>query len=97
MPAMRCEFWGFCTAAGNIRRNSGARRSEQRRLWGVGMRGLNPLWRRLMCSRCGEPHERAGQRYCSSCHAATMRAWRARRVTVPVELINQLVERAEAA
>ena len=29
------------------------------------------------CSKCGEPHDRLGQRYCRACHAAAMREWRA--------------------
>lgn len=28
------------------------------------------------CSRCGTEHDRKGQRYCLTCHAAVMRAWR---------------------
>lgn len=28
------------------------------------------------CSKCGQPHERAGQRYCADCHATYMREWR---------------------
>lgn len=30
----------------------------------------------LPCSVCGEPRDRANQRYCRSCHAAYMRRWR---------------------
>ena len=29
-----------------------------------------------LCSRCGKPRDKAGQRYCKSCHAAYMRTWR---------------------
>jgi len=28
------------------------------------------------CSGCGDLHDRVGQRYCVTCHAAYMRAWR---------------------
>jgi hypothetical protein len=34
------------------------------------------------CSRCSKPRDRKGQRYCSICHAAYMREWRAGQVTV---------------
>lgn len=30
----------------------------------------------MNCSRCGKANHRQGQRYCQSCHAAYMRAWR---------------------
>ena len=29
-----------------------------------------------VCTKCGDDHERQGQRYCLSCHAAYMREWR---------------------
>jgi hypothetical protein len=28
------------------------------------------------CSKCGTQHDRKGQKYCASCHAAYMREWR---------------------
>lgn len=34
----------------------------------------------LSCSRCGNPRDRKGQRYCRSCHAAYAREWRQRRM-----------------
>lgn len=30
----------------------------------------------MICSSCGKPHERVGQRYCVGCHNAYMREWR---------------------
>jgi hypothetical protein len=30
----------------------------------------------MRCSRCGAEHDRKGQRYCLSCHAAYAREWR---------------------
>lgn len=30
----------------------------------------------LVCGSCGKLHDRVGQRYCHSCHAASMRKWR---------------------
>lgn len=30
------------------------------------------------CSRCRQPMDREGQRYCRRCHAAYQRAWRRR-------------------
>lgn len=33
-----------------------------------------------LCSHCGKPHDRTGQRYCLACHAAYQRAWRAKRM-----------------
>lgn len=32
----------------------------------------------MICSRCHENHERAGQRLCSMCHAKSMRDYRRR-------------------
>ena len=32
--------------------------------------------KQLFCSRCGTSHDRHGQRYCCSCHAAYTREWR---------------------
>lgn len=32
----------------------------------------------LICSSCGAPHERTGQRYCAGCHAESTRAYRRR-------------------
>ena len=30
----------------------------------------------MICSECGERHQRKGQSYCNACHAAYMRGWR---------------------
>lgn len=29
-----------------------------------------------LCSKCGNAHDREGQRHCRACHAAYMREWR---------------------
>lgn len=34
------------------------------------------------CSRCDQPNDRLPQRYCRSCHNASMRRWRAEHVFV---------------
>lgn len=31
----------------------------------------------MICSKCSKSNDRSPQRYCSSCHAAYMREWRA--------------------
>lgn len=30
----------------------------------------------MICSKCQQPHERSGQRYCKACHAIYMRSYR---------------------
>lgn len=37
-----------------------------------------------LCSKCGAEHDRP-QRYCAGCHAAYMREWRKKRITVTRE------------
>ena len=37
----------------------------------------------MTCSNCGEQHFRVGQRTCTECHAAYMRAWRTGRALTP--------------
>lgn len=46
------------------------------------------------CSRCGGERDRPGQRYCSECHAATMRAWRRRQADRVARLEAELLAAA---
>lgn len=47
------------------------------------------------CSRCREPHERTGQRYCRKCQAAYMRDRRAQQKLAAVAVRRAVVARVK--
>jgi len=47
--------------------------SRESKTAGAGVKG---------CSKCSQPRDRDGQRYCTKCHTGYMREWRAGKVEV---------------
>lgn len=41
------------------------------------------------CSKCDEPNDRPGQRYCSDCNRIYQRDWRRARAMVPRETVTE--------
>lgn len=42
-----------------------------------------------LCSGCGNPHDRAGQRYCAACHRSHQKKYRDKRVLVAVDDLTE--------